>query len=422
MNKRHTIVVALSALMLFSTSSCKKNMFDEQVYKEILKQEFPIDPVDAQQQWNLTMNRVATINVPASLKGQKRLMVLTDNPATNSKATIMAENKWYNNGDNFLVFAAPKEQSTFYAALEQTDGSLLIKEFTANNLRAYIADATQIAKPANALGYQTFTYCFEENYPEPGDYDFNDCVLRISVESGDTPNQRKINVSLAATGSDKLIGAAINILNYKYSDIESIEIQDGKRWDDGYPASLYLLKNTETWQEGRNGEAVIRLFENASWVLVHNQADNVGALVNYKVNVTKTYSETSLQINPTVKTYIITFKESATALLNNFSLLNIDPFVVTSYNGGTWETHIYDYKHSNILFEGVNQDSGNMTWALCIPSGTFRWPLEEHIIGTAKGGVITGAYRENGHAFGQWAANRNKAQDWYLHPTITEVY
>ena len=65
---------------------------------------------------------------------------------------------------------------------------------------------------------------------------------------------------------------------------------------------------------------------------------------------------------------------------------------------------------------------GDCSGILTIPSGIFRWPLEEHIIGTAKGGVITGAYRESGHAFGQWAANRNKAQDWYLHPTITEVY
>lgn len=422
MKKTNITVAALSALLLFNTTSCKKEMFDADLYKQILQQEFPIDPVDDEQQWNLTTRRVATITVPSSLKDARRLMVLTDDPTTNHLAAIMAESSNFTVGSNVLVFAAPEIQTTFYAALEQTDGSLLIKSFTTSDSRVSMADATSAAKPQNTLSYQTFTYCFEENYPEPGDYDFNDCVLRISLQPGDQANQRKLNVSMAATGADKLIGAAINILNYKYSDIESVMEQDGKVWDEGYPAQRYLMDNTATLQEGRNGEAVIRLFENASWIMVHNKTDDVGALINYKVNVTDTYSETTRQINPTTKTYIITFKESATALLNNFTLLNLDPFVVTYYNSGKWETHTYSYKHSNILFEGVTQDSGNMTWALCIPTGDFRWPLEGIIIGTKKGGLITGAYRENNHAFGSWAAKRTTASDWYLYPTTTSVY
>ena len=424
MKKKYITVAALAVLLLFNTTSCKKEMFDADLYKQILQQEFPIDPVDDEQQWNLTTRRVATITVPNSLKNARRLMVLTDNPTTNHLATIMAESSNLSVGSNVLVFAAPEIQTTFYAALEQTDSSLLIKSFTTSDSRVSMADATNAAKPQNTLGYQTFTYCFEENYPEPGDYDFNDCVLRISLQPGDQANQRKLNVSMAATGADKLIGAAINIHNYKYSDIESVKEQDGKVWDEGYPAQRSLMDNTATLQEGRNGEAVIRLFENASWIMVHNNTDNVGALVNYKVNVTDTvtYSETTCQINPTTKTYIITFKESATALLNNFSLLNIDPFIVTYYNSGKWETHTYSYKHSNILFEGVTQDSGNMTWALCIPTGDFCWPLEGIIIGTKKGGLITGAYRDSNHAFGSWAAKHTTACDWYLYPTVTSVY
>ena len=329
MKKKYITVAALSALLLFNTTSCKKEMFDPDLYKEILSKEFPIDPVDDQQQWNLITRRTATITVPSSLKDARRLMVLTDDPTTNHSATIMAESSNFSVGSNVLVFAAPEIQTTFYAALEQTDGSLLIKSFTTSDSQVSMADATSAAKPQNTLGYQTFTYCFEENYPEPGDYDFNDCVLRISLQPGDQANQRKLNVSMAATGADKLIGAAINILNYKYSDIESVKEQDGKVWDEDYPAQRYLMDNTATLQEGRNGEAVIRLFENASWIMVHNKTDDVGALVNYKVNVTDTYSETTRQINPTTKTYIITFKENATALLNNFTLLNLDPFVVT---------------------------------------------------------------------------------------------
>lgn len=422
MKKRYVTVAALLSLLTFSFTSCKKNVFDEEVYKKILTTEFPIDPVDAQQQWNLTANRVVTINVPMYMVGQNRLMILTDNPSTNPNASIMTESASYINGDNILVFAAPKIQSTFYAAIEQIDGSLLIKSFDLSNLQVSLSDATEISKPANTLGYQTFTYCFEQDYPKPGDYDFNDCVLRISVEPGDKSNQRKINVSMAATGAKIPIAAAIRILNYNYSDIDSVKIEDGKVWDEGYPIRYSLIDNTETLQKGQNGEAVIRLFENASWIMVHNDASDNGQLVNYLVNVNKTVTSTTPQINPTVKTYIVTFKEKSTALLGNFSLLNMDPFIVTNYNGGKWETHIYERKHDNVLFEGVDQDSGHMTWALCIPTGNFRWPYEGNIIGTAKGGLLTGAYRETDHAFGTWAADRNSAQDWYLYPTITEVY
>lgn len=414
-------MAALEAILITgTTTSCKKDMFKQDVYDSIMKQEFPIDPVDAAHSWNLTTRRTATVNITDT--DIRRIMVLTDDPATNYQAAIMAQKTTFNRGDNFLTFAAPTVQTTFYAAVEQNDGSLLVKPFTTSDARVTMADATQEQKPVTAPGYQTFTYCFEEDYPQPGDYDFNDCVLRISVTPGDQPNQRKINVSVAATGANKLIAAALRLVNYNYDDIESVTTTDGKRWDEDYPTTQYILTNTETLQQGRNGEAAIRLFENASWIMVHNQPDNVGMLTNYKVNVTKTTTETTKQINPPVKTYIVTFKESATALLDNFTLLNIDPFIVTNFNGGNWETHVYEHKHANVLFEGVRQESGHMTWAICVPDGNFRWPLEGLIIGTKKDGLLTGVYREFGHSFGEWAANRNTAKDWYLYPTIADVY
>ena len=86
--------------MLFSTMSCKKDMFNAETYKEILKLEFPIDPIDEEHQWNLTARRSATITVPASAKDALRLMVLTDHPANNKSAAIMAETSDFNVGNN----------------------------------------------------------------------------------------------------------------------------------------------------------------------------------------------------------------------------------------------------------------------------------------------------------------------------------
>ena len=125
MKKKYITVAALSALLLFNTTSCKKEMFNPDIYKEILHQEFPIDPVDSKHQWNLSTRRMASITIPSSQKDARRLMVLTDDPTISRSAAIMAESSDLSLGTNMLVFAAPEVQTTFYAALEKADGSLL---------------------------------------------------------------------------------------------------------------------------------------------------------------------------------------------------------------------------------------------------------------------------------------------------------
>ena len=63
-----------------------------------------------------------------------------------------------------------------------------------------------------------------------------------------------------------------------------------------------------------------------------------------------------------------------------------------------------------------------MTWALKIPNGSFRYPQEEINIGYYKDGILTGAYMDYGHSFGQWVANHNTSLDWFLYPSTGMVY
>ena len=44
------------------------------------------------------------------------------------------------------------------------------------------------------------------------------------------------------------------------------------------------------------------------------------------------------------------------------------------------------------------------------------------IIGEYKNTIVTGAYQESGHSFGEWILDRTKAKEWYLYPADGAVY
>ena len=123
-------------------------------------------------------------------------------------------------------------------------------------------------------------------------------------------------MTLAAVGASTSIAGAVRLKNYKYDDIESVEIEGGKAFDDGYPLTMRAIPDGPTFLQGRNGEPVIRLFEDAMWCLINEDVDNIGQLKHYKVNVKKNVSaddESYKNVAARSRTYIITFKESASA-------------------------------------------------------------------------------------------------------------
>ena len=217
-NKRiegRTVLALLLVTTLSLTACKKKEVFQQELYNELLTEACPVDPIDASHRWTTTRRRMVTVYVNAGMGDLLKLQLLNDNPAVNSRAEIMAEQDAPQEGSYYtLVFAAPAAQTNFYAALTTADGRYAVVPFTVDDRQVDFSQKTELNN-IGTPGYQTFTY-------------------------------------------------------------------------------------------------------------------------------------------------------------------------------------------------------SNHT--------TFRWPLEGHLIGTYKEGILTGAYRQPGHAFGEWAANSQQANDWYLYPTATEVY
>ena len=424
MKRNSTILLLIAAALGLSLESCNKEMFNQEIYDTIITQEFPIDPIDQTHNWEQSTRRSIIIKANASMENMEKVMVLSANPLTSSDAQIMAEEAATTEGSlHTLLFAAPSSQTSFYAAVKTTDKQYAVVPFTTSNSQVSFEDKTTGTLTSD-LDYYSFTYCFEENFPEPGDYDFNDCVMRMSVMPGTKKNQVKLIVTLAAAGAKRQIAAAVRLKGCNADDIESVEIEEGKAFDDGYPLTLRSIPDGSTFQQGRNGEPVIRLFEDAMWCLTREQPSDNGVLTRYNVNVTRQENETNKKVEPVKRTYIINFKETsnATSMLQNVLTDNLDPFIVVPYNSNYWETHTYQDRLAMVLYEYHDQTAIRITWALCVPSGTFRWPLEGLLIGSYKNGILTGAYREFSHSFGEWAAKKENSRDWFLYPTTSEVY
>ena len=122
--------------------------------------------------------------------------------------------------------------------------------------------------------------------------------------------------------------------------------------------------------------------------------------------------------------YVVYFKTELG--MNSFTLDKLDPFVITEYNSGHWETHMDNYRHAQVLYEYSVSDIKDLPWALKVPMRSFRHPLEGCEIGFKKRtdtgvSAMFGAYMTMGHSFGEWAEDRNNYQDWYLYPTANQV-
>ena len=109
----------------------------------------------------------------------------------------------------------------------------------------------------------------------------------------------------------------------------------------------------------------------------------------------------------------------------NFSLEDIDLFAMEDFNSGRWEIHTFAHKSDQMLHDlGSNETakSNNMSWALVIPSSTFRWPIEGESLGLYKEGILTGAYMKSGHSYAQWVRDHTICLDWFIYPTTGLVY
>ena len=261
-------------------------------------------------------------------------------------------------------------------------------------------------------------YCFEDNFPTPGDYDFNDVVLTVTpTVNGKTLT---IKVSLDAVGGTETIAAAMRLVGIKNSDLDSYTVTNAFPSIDGmgWGASYHNIEHSDGFVPGGQepnltDNMVIVLFKDAHWAINPENA-NSGGPDRVFYNTVEPGDFYTNNVTPTTATYTLVFKE--TEIANKMLAENLyDVFIVEPYNGAYWEVHTVGYKTAQVITPakpepGYSQAYGNnMPWAIKV-SGDFKYPYEWK--------AITNAYQ----TFGEWAKDSNNAKDWYEHPTSGLVF
>lgn len=265
----------------------------------------------------------------------------------------------------------------------------------------------------------TLRYCYEDNFPMAGDYDFNDVVLDITPSKVDGSNSVTYAIKLVAVGAATQNAAALHLDGVPASAIESVTISSGSN---DYGAGCYDLIQGKfsssylTQSIDGNKDAVIYLFNDAHYMFTKTIASNGSVERNY-INTVRTD-------DPVIKTGFSTLAPVEWTITVNFkndTYVNtalketkLDPFVVSEYNGAKWEVHTTKWQGKGMLSNYSNSSDYdvNRPWAICVPS-SFKYPKEYVAVGSYSKGVLGGAYKTEGHSFGEWCKNRYQATDWY---------
>ena len=405
---------------ILTLASCRHMAMTDDQWREIVQNIYPVDSIDSYHTWNLLQDKALTIHVKIADPNITTVQVLNGNPYIEEGVEILAERPCKTGNTVSPTFKVPVVTPTLYAAAVNNEGRYYVvsvgdgNEVTIGGSKV-VNDGT-LYQPI----YQTFTFLFEEDYPYPGDFDFNDVVLRISQQAAND-STLKVKVTLAAVGATKQIAAAIRLPNIAYSDVESVTIDEGSRFDEDYSISRYFISNDEVCSRGRDGSAVINLFDDAHWSI--NAKESMGQVVRMYYNTRKYETEDESAIVPTVsRTYSVHLKSNINAYY--LSLADIDPFVIAASNGLCVETHAYQYKYTEALWHYTNGSGGlddRVPWALLIPDASFHYPVETITLGMYRDGQISGAYSRYNHSFGQWGRNRNRSTDWWLYSNATKA-
>lgn len=417
------ITLTMVAAIVVATNSCTSHdLFDQQVTQSISDSLSPVDSLDRNHNWLLTKTRSITVEANANVNAQW-LKILTDDPRLSEDAEVATQvmitegQKTYN-----MSFCFPSLVTTLYAALIDDQGLYTVTAFSPEDRKVDFSEPLYTKQ--NILYTpqpQTFVYCYEEEMPDflKVDFDFNDIILNISYErTGE--REIRFHVELAAVGTDRQVGAAIRLKNFKYDEIESVTTVGGASFNvntsgQDVPDQMLVVHKDRTpllMSNTENKEAVINLFCDAHWATGDLLTENFGLIQRKRYNVGRgTDFQTMV---PREVTYIVTFKEKTGLEYLNFDL--IDPFIIKEYNGGIFEVHQFANRNDWVLQEYKIAEIVKLPWALTIPYKKFRHTLEGVNIGFKKKEIMGfGAYSSvRGHTFGEWSMNSNLAQDWYL--------
>lgn len=264
------------------------------------------------------------------------------------------------NAFNNLVYAdyssAPKSDWWWNYTVFATNGAILVgKGEASETVPAGDCTVGYISNKGPVVVDNNFctTYCFEDNYPKAGDYDFNDVVFDVTRTINS--NVVTLAVKLRAVGASKQLGAGIRLSGIT-SGITSVSLDNG-------------FGNASTgYQQGLNSSGiVIPLFTDAHKVLT-------GSTNRIFVNTKKSGND-AVNVDPKILTITITCESANVA--NKITSATVDPYITN----GSYEVHTYMWKNSAALGSVADKvETGKYVWAIGVPqsstTGLFKYPLE----------------------------------------------
>lgn len=277
-----------------------------------------------------------------------------------------------------------------------------------------------------------YNFCFEDNFPEAGDYDFNDCVMSIQFDTDDSGTNDVINltVNLKAVGAQSQIAAALRFNGISASQISSISIEDQEFYSNsntvytGYvptqnpsPTTVYTMKG--------GTDAYMVLFNDAHYAISKIDQDktylnNGGSRMMYNT-IQDVNNINGDKVSVKTNTYKITLNGKYDGL-SELTIDDFDLFIIEEYNGAYFEVHTHPYKTDEVVHEwgGENYDDV-FPWAIMV-AGDFQYPTEWTPIAQKSGSITLNASSTAYPKFANWAQDHTADTDWYNYPTSGCVY
>lgn len=419
---KKTISLLVVGILLASVSSCKKDLFDQEMLKKALEITFHNDKVDPNHTWSLIEEK--TINVTANVPNVSRIEILSANPYVDTKVEILASLDVAEGDQVTMNYTVPKANSKICVAAVTTNSEYKVVEVAKG--ASSVDFSTSNIQDTGTFTYPTLQevyYCYCISFPQPSTtWGYNDLVMSISKELINNMRLR-VNVTLAALGNTSQMAGALRLDGINYEDVQSVNIVNVNTFNKSTNTSRTIIKDESLLLRGQDGSAVINLFDDAHMAFSVTENED-GTITRYAVNVSHTQDNSHIEATPVTVSYDITFKRDN--LAQYFSYAQMDPFVLYAYNRNIWEIHKYAYWKKETLYSYFSGSASSydvgFSWVLEIPYKWFRYPLSGNAMGSYKNGVLYGAYQQPYHSFGEWGSDMTSATDWYLYPSSKMVY
>ena len=242
----------------------------------------------------------------------------------------------------------------------------------------------------NEATLQNYSYAFEDNYPDMGDYDFNDVVFDVtSYNLLNSKNQLegiKYTLTLSAVGATKTLGAALRFVGIDANLIGSVTFEGD------HAANFQNTIKSSMFNTDESNELIYPIFGDAHMALTDSKSR---ILYNTGIATVPTRSVDLIVRFKTAQSTVPITKD------------NLDLFIAYGNKPiGRTEIHLLEFRNKPTSYarsyDIENEAAANYTWAISVPY--FNYPIEYV--------KITKAFSK----FKDWATDRTSNLDWYKYP------